>query len=292
MPEKRKLRVMIVEDNLADAKLAQKMLGQCERVDNEALFVCEDGQQAIDTLEGLDQSNYPDIVFLDLNVPKVNGLEVLAYIKSHDSLMRIPVVVLSSSIADRDVRTAYEYRANAYMRKAVDLDGYREMIKAFDGFWFQTCLLPGMAEELWMVGVNKDPRILYIEDDETDQMLFKRIWKKLIEQKVEIANNGEQAMSLLRQKVEIADPLPDLIFLDLNMPIMDGYETLSAIKQDSQLKFIPVIILSTSSQQRDVDRCYADHANAYVCKDIDYKVMVEAHANIYEYWCKLNIGLN
>ena len=146
--QRRELRVMIVEDNLADAKLAKKMLGQCERVDLDQLVVCEDGQEAIDVLGDLDPSTYPDIMFLDLNVPKVNGLEVLAQVKTDDVLKRIPVVVLSSSIADSDVQTAYECGANAYMRKAVDLDSYREMIKAFDEFWFQTCLLPGMAEEV------------------------------------------------------------------------------------------------------------------------------------------------
>ena len=143
-----------------------------------------------------------------------------------------------------------------------------------------------------MVGKNINPRILYIEDDETDQMLFKRIWKKLIDQEIEIANNGKQGMDLLHEKVQERKPLPDLIFLDLNMPIKDGYETLAEIKQDPRLKFIPVIILSTSSQQRDVDRCYADQANAYVCKDIDYKVMVEAYSKVYDYWCNLNISLH
>lgn len=144
----RKLRVMIVEDNLADAKLAKKMLGQCGRVDMDQLLVCEDGQEAIDVLTSLVAVEFPDIMFLDLNVPKVNGLEVLAHVKTHETLRRIPVVVLSSSIADEDVRVAYMRGANAYMRKAVDLDGYREMIKSFDEFWFQTCLLPGMAEEV------------------------------------------------------------------------------------------------------------------------------------------------
>lgn len=143
-----------------------------------------------------------------------------------------------------------------------------------------------------MVGKNINPRIMYVEDDETDQMLFKRIWKKLIDQDIEIANNGQQAMDILHEKVHEHQPLPDLIFLDLNMPVKDGYETLAEIKQDPKLRFIPVIILSTSSQQRDVDRCYADQANAYVCKEIDYKVMVEAHGKVFDYWCNLNISLN
>ncbi len=137
----------------------------------------------------------------------------------------------------------------------------------------------------------KDIRILYIEDDETDQMLFKRIWKKLIDGEPEIAQNGEIAVQLLEQSISTGENLPSLIFLDLNMPVKDGYETLREIKNDQRLRHIPVIVLSTSNQQRDVDLCYGLHANAYICKDIDYKTMVAAHSRARDFWCNSNVSL-
>ena len=134
-----------------------------------------------------------------------------------------------------------------------------------------------------------DVRILYIEDDETDQMLFRRIWKKLITREPEMAPNGSVAIQLLEDSLASGEALPSLIFLDLNMPVKDGYETLKDIKADQRMRHIPVIVLSTSNQQRDVDLCYGLHANAYICKDIDHKKMVAAHANAFEFWCKNNV---
>ena len=90
--------------------------------------------------------------------------------------------------------------------------------------------------------------------------------------RLSVVTDGESAMSFLRQEGEYADaPTPDLILLDLNLPRMDGREVLAAIKNDSRLRRIPVVILTTSEAEEDILRSYNLHANAYVTKPVDFE---------------------
>ncbi len=145
--ELRGIKVLLIEDNLADAKLMQKMLSKCERVDMDSFHVFEDGQSALEYFHGKRRKDFPDIIFMDLNVPKINGLEILCHLKASEQFQRIPVIVLSSSVAEHDVRVAYDNFANAYLHKPVDLVEYRVLMHNLEQFWFNTCLLPGYKDE-------------------------------------------------------------------------------------------------------------------------------------------------
>jgi len=129
--------------------------------------------------------------------------------------------------------------------------------------------------------------ILLVEDDLIDAMTFKRALKQLnISNKVVVAENGETALELLhdssRQK-------PSLILLDLNMPRMNGTELLSAVKRDPALKYIPVIVLTTSGDSRDIRRSYENGAAGYMVKPVDYTHFVTIISTIFSYWrsCEL-----
>lgn len=145
--EARGIKILLIEDNLADAKLMQKLLSKCERVDMGAFHVFEDGQTAIEYFHGKRRKELPDLIFMDLNVPKINGLEILCHLKASEQFQRIPVIVLSSSVAEHDVKVAYDNYANAYLHKPVDLIEYRALVSCLDQFWFNTCLLPGYKDE-------------------------------------------------------------------------------------------------------------------------------------------------
>lgn len=138
----RSVRVLLVEDNRADVRLLREALADGQ-IDVH-LDVAGDGEEAVRLMEASigEPAGRPDLVLLDLNLPRMTGIEVLAAIKVHPGLRRIPVVVLSGSAADHDVRNAYDLHANAYMRKPRDYPGLKELVREIERFWLEHALLP------------------------------------------------------------------------------------------------------------------------------------------------------
>jgi CheY-like chemotaxis protein len=137
------VNILLVEDNPGDVRLMREALATNGTPNK--LSVCEDGEQAVRYLKRSDpfpQAIRPDLIFLDLNLPKKDGREVLAEIKRDESLRRIPVIVLTTSEAERDIQRAYELYANCYVQKPSDLDEYISVIKACETFWFHIVRLP------------------------------------------------------------------------------------------------------------------------------------------------------
>ncbi|MBZ0264544.1 response regulator [bacterium] len=137
------IQILLVEDNKGDIELTQEKLRE-SKVLNE-LHVVQNGIEAISFLrkEGkyLD-SVTPDLILLDLNLPKKSGLEVLKDIKSDEVLHKIPVVILTSSAAEIDIARSYDLKANAYVVKPVDLYGFGEIIRGIDHFWLTVVKYP------------------------------------------------------------------------------------------------------------------------------------------------------
>ncbi|MDA8106985.1 MAG: response regulator [Nitrospiraceae bacterium] len=125
--------------------------------------------------------------------------------------------------------------------------------------------------------------IFLVEDDAVDQMLLQRALSTLrIKNRLDVANNGEEALELLgRSKGE---DRPCLILIDLNMPRMNGFEFLKALRQDESLRMIPVIVLTTSKEQKDVKESYRLGAAGYMAKPVDYLQFVELVKTIDRYW--------
>lgn len=142
--ELRPVEILLVEDNLGDVRLAREWLRE-SRITNELNFVT-DGVEAMAYLrrEGRFQGvSRPDLILLDLNLPKKNGQEVLAEIKKDPDLHRIPVVVLTSSKAEEDIVKAYSSYANCYVTKPLELSQFMKVVKAIEDFWFTIARLPG-----------------------------------------------------------------------------------------------------------------------------------------------------
>ncbi len=137
------IQILLVEDNPGDVRLTQEALKD-GKVAN-TMYVVEDGEEAIDFLykKGkYEESVRPDLILLDINLPKKGGLEVLDEIKKDPDLKRIPVVMLTTSKADKDILNAYDMHANCYITKPVNIEQFNSVIKAIEDFWFMVVKLP------------------------------------------------------------------------------------------------------------------------------------------------------
>lgn len=140
--------ILLVEDNPGDADLAREALGDSKIKNN--LFVVEDGVEAMDFLRNLGEyadAPRPDLVLLDLNLPRKDGRTVLGEIKSDESLKMIPVVILTTSRDEEDILRSYNLHANCYITKPIDLDQFLKVVKSIENFWLTIVKLPREAEK-------------------------------------------------------------------------------------------------------------------------------------------------
>lgn len=135
--------ILIVEDNPGDARLIKEVLSNnrifCQ------LHMAKDGVEAVNFLyqkEAFTDSPRPDLIFLDLNLPKMDGREVLAKIKSDNNLKQIPVIVMTTSEAEEDIAKSYSLHANCFVTKPMQLDQFVNVIKSLEDFWFTLVKLP------------------------------------------------------------------------------------------------------------------------------------------------------
>jgi len=139
----RPIEILLVEDNPGDVRLTQEAFREA-KVNNE-LHRVEDGVEAIKFLRREDQyenARRPDLILLDLNLPKKDGREVLSEIKSDKDLKAIPVVILTTSKAEEDIEKMYNGHANCYISKPVDIDKFVTVVKSIESFWFSIVKLP------------------------------------------------------------------------------------------------------------------------------------------------------
>jgi chemotaxis family two-component system response regulator Rcp1 len=137
------IEVLLVEDNAGDVRLTQEALKEGTLAVN--LTIARDGLEATEILHqrnGHANAQRPDLILLDLNLPKMDGRQVLQEIKSDPKLMRIPVVVLTTCEADSDILSTYGSHANCYITKPVDMERFIDIVKLLEEFWFTIVKLP------------------------------------------------------------------------------------------------------------------------------------------------------
>lgn len=137
------VHILLVEDNEGDIVLAQEALNSA-RIINQ-VSVVRDGDEALEFLNRkgkYQQAQLPDLVLLDINMPKVSGMEVLVAMKNDEQLKAIPVIMLTTSSSERDIKFAYDNHANCYITKPVDVERFLEMIVKIEDFWISIVKLP------------------------------------------------------------------------------------------------------------------------------------------------------
>ncbi len=137
------IKILLVEDNEGDIRLAREALTG-SKVRNE-LQVIKDGQEALDYLfqnGEYEKSSRPDLILLDLNLPKINGKEVLKKIKANEDLKRIPIIILTTSSSHDDIIETYSNYANSFITKPLDWEQFINVIKSIEDFWLTIVKLP------------------------------------------------------------------------------------------------------------------------------------------------------
>lgn len=139
----RPIEILLIEDNPADVRLTQEGFNEAKLLTN--LNAIMDGKTALDYL--FRRGEYtkavkPDLILLDLNLPGVDGREILKEVKDDPDLRKIPVVILTSSEAESDIVAAYESHANCFIAKPIDFDGFMNVVRSIECFWFTVVKLP------------------------------------------------------------------------------------------------------------------------------------------------------
>jgi len=139
------VKILLIEDNPGDVRLTQEAFKEAKR--SIILDVVMDGVEAINYLyrkAPYTDKVSPDLILLDLNLPKMDGREVLEVVKTDENLRRIPIIVLTTSDADQDIIKSYNLHVNCYLNKPVDFDEFFDIIQKIEDFWLTTAILPSM----------------------------------------------------------------------------------------------------------------------------------------------------
>ncbi len=136
----KEVHILLIDDNDGDIILTKEALKEA-RIRNR-ISVAMDGQEALELLMNCQVADLPDMILLDINLPKVDGLEVLSTIKQNERLKVIPVIMLTTSSAPKDILTSYTNYANCFITKPVDLNRFMEVIRTIEDFWISIVKLP------------------------------------------------------------------------------------------------------------------------------------------------------
>lgn len=143
----RPIEILLVDDNPADVFLTQEAFGEARLANT--LHTAKDGVQALEFLrreQEFADAPTPDVILLDLNMPRMSGLELLAILKEDPQLRQIPVIVLTTSRTEQDVWRSYDLHANAYIPKPVSAEEFFDVVRRFESFWFVIVALPPRTE--------------------------------------------------------------------------------------------------------------------------------------------------
>ncbi|MEM8785774.1 MAG: response regulator [Pseudomonadota bacterium] len=144
----RPVEILLVEDNEGDILLTQEAFEDA-KIRN-SIHIARDGEQALSMLHKQGpHASLPDfdLILLDLNLPKIDGKQVLQDIKNDDRLRRVPVVVMTTSSAQRDIVESYNLHANSYVMKPINFESFKEIVSAIEDFWFSVVVLPPGTED-------------------------------------------------------------------------------------------------------------------------------------------------
>lgn len=273
----KEVEILLVEDSETDRMLAVEALRQ-SRIGNNVHCV-EDGEKAMLYLR--QQSPYenvptPDLILLDLNLPRKDGREVLSEIKSDEYLKFIPVIVLTTSKAREDIAGAYEEHANCYITKPLDFDQFGRVLRELESFWFKVVTLPAQSPTMRphmgsRAGVNekivksaqgkiREYRALILEDSPTDALLI----KAALAESSQVKFTTREAIRTGMAETMLGEEDFDVVIADLGLPDSQGLDTVTRLHKVAG--GVPIVVLTMLDDEKMGLDALREGATDYVVK--------------------------
>jgi signal transduction histidine kinase/DNA-binding response OmpR family regulator/HPt (histidine-containing phosphotransfer) domain-containing protein/HAMP domain-containing protein len=268
-----KLRVLIVDDNPTARDILQEPLSTLtSRVDTVG-----SGKEAIDAIRQHDGSEPYDIVFMDWRMPGMDGLQASRHIKSDDTLQHQPAIVLVTAFGREEVREEAErLRLDGFLVKPVTKSMIVDtLVNVFAQENEPGAAAAGTPQTARLPGA----RILLTEDNDINQ----QIAVELLEgagATVKVASNGQEAVEVLSSGPQ--PPPFDMVLMDLQMPIMDGYQATAKLRSDARFATLPIIAMTAHATVEERQRCLAAGMNDHVSKPIDPEHLFETVGKFYQ----------
>lgn len=283
--EKESPNILIVDDREEDVfffRRAFKAVGLHHRITH-----LSDGDEAIKYLsrqppyDDIALYPVPDVVVLDLKMPKRDGFEVLQWLREQNTLKPAPVVVLTSSARDEDKKRAKDLGAGSYYTKPVDFTKLVGVAKDINRRWLSH---------------RRGLGLLIVDDDDNDLYLLKRAFEKLnVGYRIQTLGNGAEALALIKGEGIYADrkahPFPSFILTDLKMPGGDGFAILSYLKEHADILVVPVVMLSGSDDPDDVRQAYVLGASSFIVKPPGLDGLEGIVQKLHYYWSECEVPL-
>lgn len=284
----KKIEILLVEDNADDAELTRLAFETGDIVKKNQIHVVRDGVEALEYLfdtqaeATLHLNHHPQLILLDLKLPKLDGLDLLKKIKSHPEAKKIPVVILTGSKDMNDWTESYGLGAVCFLHKTCDFDKFVEAIN-----WIAL----GALEEESSVSemeekTQNNEEILLVEDDPDDAELTSLAIEKncnSVKNKIHVTRDGVEALEYIfgfaDENIDEDTPLkrrPKLILLDLKLPKINGLEVLKRIKSHPEAKNIPVVVLTGSKDWMDWTKALSLGVVQYIDKPLKSDQIVDA----------------
>jgi two-component system response regulator len=283
----KKIEILLVEDNADDAELTLLAFEKGNIIKKNQIHVARDGVEALEYLfdagaeANLHLNHCPQLILLDLKLPKLDGLDLLKKIKSHPEAKRIPVVILTGSKDMDDWTESYSLGAECFLHKSCDFDTFVEATNL---------IALGAIEEESSVGEVEEKtqnkgEILLVEDDPDDAELTSLAFEKngnFAKNKIHVTRDGVEALEYIfgfADEIDKDTPLkrrPKLILLDLTLPKINGLEVLKRIKSHPEAKNIPVVVLTGSKDWMDWTNALSLGVEHYIEKPLKSDQIVDA----------------
>ncbi len=281
--DKHVANILLVEDREEDVIIFRRAFKSAQLP--HSITHVSDGEEAIKYLSRQapynDDALYavPDVVVLDLKMPGKDGFEILQWLREQKELKPAPVVVLTSSARDEDLKRAKDLGAGSYYTKPIDFTK-----------------LVGVAKDIsrrWLTR-RREHGLLIVDDDESDRFLLKRAFEKLnVGYRITPLESGGKALALIKGEGIYADrkayPFPSFILTDLKMPGGDGFDILSYLKEHPEILIVPVVMLSGSDDPDDVRQAYLLGASSFIVKPHGLDGLEGIVQKLHYYWSECEV---
>ncbi|MCF0055203.1 response regulator [Dyadobacter sp. CY356] len=257
--------IYLVDDDEDDVMLMHTALKSS--IHDIDIKVIKDGKELMDSISSVHHNN-PALILMDMNMPKINGLEALTLLKSNEKTLHIPVIMTSTSSNPDHIKKAYALGLNAYMTKPVMMQDYTRLAQGLNFCFLNNYGSPDDSS-VWQTFKGKS--ILIVEDNADYWELMRLTLKRsLPEVKVTRLKDRKSTLDFMTDHWNTLKPAPELIIVDLYLPTRrEGLNLLDSIRYFyiiHRLPPVPVLVLSFSKQREDVDAVYQHRANSYIVK--------------------------